>query len=54
MSNKQLYLYAIVIALLIVGGWSFRYWQVKTTLTELTGKEPTTSKVLWYMTVWGR
>jgi hypothetical protein len=54
MSNKQLYLYAIVIALLIVGGWSLRYWQVKATLTELTGNEPTTSKVLWYMTGRGK
>jgi hypothetical protein len=48
------FIHVLVIVLLIVGCVSFRYWQVKTTLAELTGKEPTTSKVLWYMTVWGR
>ena len=54
MSNTKDYLYSVIIVLLIVGCVSFRYWQVKTALTEITGKEPTTSKVLWYMTVWGK
>lgn len=54
MKNIKCYLQALIILLLIVGSVSFRYWQVKTTLTEITGKEPTTSKVLWYMTVWGK
>ena len=33
------FIHVLVIVLLIVGAVSFRYWQVKITLAELTGKE---------------
>lgn len=53
MKKVIFYLQILVILLLIVGSVGFRYWQVKTSLYEITGEKPTRSKVFWYMFVWG-
>lgn len=53
MSTKEESFRIITVLCIVAMCLTMRYG-VKQAVTELKGKEPTTSEVLWYMVVWSK